>query len=74
MYTVPPPQPKEKKPGQLDKCQLEQYFDKGFVVIPKFFTDEEMEPAIKVRAANQIQWGGGGGVLWYSTIGASHLG
>ena len=44
---IPPQQP-EKKPGQLEQWQLEQYFDKGFVVLPNFFTKEEMQPAIEV--------------------------
>ena len=48
VYTKPPLQPKEKKPGQLSPQQLEQYFDKGFLVIPSFFTKEEMEPVIEV--------------------------
>ena len=51
VYTKPPSQPKEKKPGQLEPKLLEQYFDKGFLVIPKFFTMEEMQPAIEVRNA-----------------------
>lgn len=49
VYTVIPPQPLEKKPGQLEQWQLEQYFDKGFVVLPNFFSEEEMQPAIEVR-------------------------
>ena len=48
MYTVPPAQPKEKKPGQLEKWQLEQYFDRGFVVVPNFFTNEEMQLVVEV--------------------------
>ena len=48
VYTVMPPQPKEKKPGQLEKWQLEQFFDKGFVVVPKFFTKDELQSAIQV--------------------------
>lgn len=49
VYTVIPPQPVEKKPGQLEQWQLEQYFDKGFVVLPNFFSREELQPAIEVR-------------------------
>ncbi len=44
----PPPQPKEKKPGQLESQQVEQYFDKGFLVVPSFFTKEEMDPVVEV--------------------------
>ena len=44
-----PPQPVEKKPGQLEQWQLEQYFDKGFLVLPNFFSREELQPAIEVR-------------------------
>ena len=47
-YTVIPPQPLEKKPGQLEKWQLEQFFDKGFVQVNNFFTKEELQPALKV--------------------------
>ncbi len=48
VYTVVPPQQREKKPGQLERWQLEQYFDKGFLIVPKFFTKEEMQPVIEV--------------------------
>ena len=48
VYTVIPPQPSEKKPGQLEQWQLEQFFDKGFVNVPKFFTKEELQPVLKV--------------------------
>ena len=27
--------------------QVEQFFDKGYVVVPSFFTVEEMQPAVK---------------------------
>ena len=43
-----PPQQSEKKAGQLEQWQLEQYFDKGFLVLPNFFSNEEMQPAIEV--------------------------
>ncbi|XP_077969132.1 phytanoyl-CoA dioxygenase domain-containing protein 1 homolog isoform X1 [Styela clava] len=33
VYTKIPPQPKEKKPGQLNEGELEQYFERGFVVV-----------------------------------------
>ena len=48
VYTVIPPQPTEKKPGQLEQWQLEEFFNKGFVKVPKFFTKEELHPVIKV--------------------------
>ena len=51
VYTVIPPQPLEKKPGQLEQWQLEQYFERGFLVLPNFFSKEEMQPAIEVRDA-----------------------
>ena len=54
VYTVIPPQPLEKKPGQLEQWQLEQYFDKGFLVLPNFFSREEMQPAIEVRERSCI--------------------
>ena len=43
-YTVQPPQPKEKKPGQLEKWQVDQFFEKGYVLVPNFFTHEELDP------------------------------
>ena len=46
VYTVPPPPVKEKKPGQLTKQQLEQFFHDGFLLVPTFFSREEMQPAI----------------------------
>ena len=46
VYTKPPPQPREKKPGQLSTKQVNQYFDDGFVLIPSFFTKEEMKPVM----------------------------
>ena len=50
MYTVIPPQPAEKKPGQLEQWQLEQFFDKGFVQVNTFFTKEELQPALEVSS------------------------
>ena len=44
MYTIPPPQPKDKKPGQLSPEQVKQYFNDGFVMVPSFFTKEELKP------------------------------
>ena len=46
VYTKPPPQPREKKPGQLSTKQVNQYFDDGFVLVPSFFTKEEMKPVM----------------------------
>ena len=46
IYTVPPPQPKNHKPGQLTIKQVEQYFEDGFLVVPKFFTQDELAPVI----------------------------
>ena len=46
VYTVRPPPVKEKKPGQIEEWQIDQYFEKGYVVIPEFFTKEELQPAI----------------------------
>ena len=43
-----PPQPVEKKPGQLEKWQLEEFFDKGFLQVNNFFTKEELQPALNV--------------------------
>ncbi|KAL4238057.1 hypothetical protein ACF0H5_002768 [Mactra antiquata] len=41
------PQPSEKKPGQLPDHLIRQYFEQGYLVIPKFFTKEELEPCLK---------------------------
>ena len=49
VYTVIPPQPLEKKPGQLEQWQLEQFFDKGFVCVPTFFSKTELQPVLKVK-------------------------
>ena len=49
VYTVVPPQPVEKKPGQLEQWQLEQFFDKGFLQVNNFFTKEELQPVLGVR-------------------------
>ena len=46
VYTVRPPPVKEKKPGQIEEWQIDQYFEKGYVVIPEFFSNEELLPAI----------------------------
>ena len=33
-FTVPPqPQPKDKKPGQLTQEQLDEFFDKGYIIV-----------------------------------------
>ncbi|WAR20076.1 hypothetical protein MAR_001914 [Mya arenaria] len=42
-----PPQPKEKKPGQQPEHVIKEYFEKGYLVLPNFFTKEEMEPCRK---------------------------
>ena len=44
-----PPQPVDKKPGQLEQWQLERFFDKGFVQVNKFFTKEELQPVLEVK-------------------------
>ncbi|CAG2189818.1 unnamed protein product [Mytilus edulis] len=38
------PKIKEQKPGQLSDEEIEQFFTKGYVVIEKFFTKDELEP------------------------------
>eukprot|EP00058_Branchiostoma_floridae_P020986 XP_002606476.1 hypothetical protein BRAFLDRAFT_93267 [Branchiostoma floridae] len=44
VYTKPPPQPTEKKPGQLSQEQVRQYFDEGYVLVKDFFQPEELQP------------------------------
>ncbi|XP_048585693.1 phytanoyl-CoA dioxygenase-like [Nematostella vectensis] len=46
IYTVPPPQPTKRKPGQLSTEQLKHFFKEGYVVVPKLFTPEELQPVI----------------------------
>ena len=46
-YTKPLSQPKEKKAGQLEKWQVDQFFEKGFVLVPNFFTPDELDPVKK---------------------------
>ena len=48
VYTSMRQQSREKKPGQLETWQVEQYFDQGFLVVPNFFKKSELEPVIKV--------------------------
>ncbi|XP_013385576.1 uncharacterized protein LOC106155333 [Lingula anatina] len=43
IFTVPPPQPKKKKPGQLTAQQVKQFFEEGYVVVEDFFTREELD-------------------------------
>ncbi|XP_066263528.1 phytanoyl-CoA dioxygenase domain-containing protein 1 homolog [Branchiostoma lanceolatum] len=45
VYTTPPVQPKEIKPGQLTREQVKQFFDEGFVLVHDFFTPEELQPS-----------------------------
>lgn len=54
-FTEIPPQPKEKKEGQLTEKQLKHFFEEGYVVVEKFFTPEELQPcrdAIDVMVEN----------------------
>ncbi|XP_071079579.1 phytanoyl-CoA dioxygenase domain-containing protein 1-like [Haliotis cracherodii] len=44
VFTVPPPQPTEAKPGQLTKAQVDHFFDKGYLIVEKFFSKEELDP------------------------------
>ena len=57
VYTVIPLQPLEKKPGQLEQWQLEQYFDKGFVQVNDFFTKQELQPILEVRTIGKFVGG-----------------
>eukprot|EP00058_Branchiostoma_floridae_P017594 XP_002603083.1 hypothetical protein BRAFLDRAFT_63284 [Branchiostoma floridae] len=44
VYVTKPPQPKEKKPGQLTAKQVDQFFEEGYVLVKDFFTPEELQP------------------------------
>jgi hypothetical protein len=48
VYTRIPPQPKEKKPGQLTQEQVKQFFDLGYVQVDNYFDiEKELEPVKK---------------------------
>ncbi|XP_059145123.1 phytanoyl-CoA dioxygenase domain-containing protein 1-like isoform X2 [Physella acuta] len=42
-----PEQPKILKPGQLEESLIREFFEKGYLLVPKFFTEEELEPCRK---------------------------
>lgn len=42
-----PKQNKEKKPGQQPDHKIREYFEKGYLVIPDFFTKEELDDCRK---------------------------
>eukprot|EP00058_Branchiostoma_floridae_P011228 XP_002596716.1 hypothetical protein BRAFLDRAFT_78384 [Branchiostoma floridae] len=44
VYLTRPPQPKVKKPGQLNDDQLRQFFEEGFVLVKDFLKPEELQP------------------------------
>ncbi|XP_074641481.1 uncharacterized protein LOC141899211 [Tubulanus polymorphus] len=45
LFTVPPKQPLEKKPGQLSSQQIQHYFSEGFLVVDDFFdVVNELDP------------------------------
>ncbi|CAH1230978.1 PHYHD1 [Branchiostoma lanceolatum] len=44
VYLTRPPQPKVKKPGQLNDDQLLQFFEEGFVLVKDFLKPEELQP------------------------------
>ncbi|XP_028403568.1 uncharacterized protein LOC114526234 isoform X2 [Dendronephthya gigantea] len=46
LFTKPPQQP-VRKPGQLSKDQVTQYFEEGFLLVQDFFKKEELEPVLK---------------------------
>nr|CAB3264842.1 phytanoyl-CoA dioxygenase-like [Phallusia mammillata] len=43
VYTKKPPQPTEKKIGQLTESQVNQFFDKGFVLVKDFFAPHRLD-------------------------------
>ncbi|KAK7488659.1 hypothetical protein BaRGS_00020112 [Batillaria attramentaria] len=48
-----PPQPKEKKAGQLPENMIRQFFEEGYVIVDEFFTQEELD-ACRVAIARQV--------------------
>ncbi|XP_059138648.1 uncharacterized protein LOC131927013 [Physella acuta] len=42
-----PEQPQILKPGQLEESLIREFFEKGYLLVPKFFTEEELEPCRK---------------------------
>ncbi|XP_064601734.1 uncharacterized protein LOC135467805 [Liolophura sinensis] len=47
IFTVMPPQPKEKKPGQLPEKDIRQFFELGYVVVEDFFDKKDLEACRK---------------------------
>ncbi|XP_064616893.1 uncharacterized protein LOC135480894 [Liolophura sinensis] len=43
-FIMIPPQPKTRKPGQLNDNQIRQFFEEGYVVVEDFFTADELQP------------------------------
>ncbi|XP_041351420.1 uncharacterized protein LOC121370336 [Gigantopelta aegis] len=43
IFTVMPPQPKEKKPGQLPESVVKQFFEEGYAIVENFFKKEELD-------------------------------
>ena len=51
VYTTPPSPPTPGKSGQLTEIQVKQYFEKGYVLVPDFFTKDELQPVIEAIQA-----------------------
>ncbi|XP_050404532.1 uncharacterized protein LOC126820550 [Patella vulgata] len=48
IFTTKPPQPSEKKPGQLPQHMIDQFFNDGYVIVEKFFDcEKDLEPCKK---------------------------
>ncbi len=47
VYTTPPLQSRDKKPGQLSDKQISHFFEEGYLVVPNLFTMDELTPVIE---------------------------
>ncbi|XP_006814546.1 uncharacterized protein LOC100368117 [Saccoglossus kowalevskii] len=44
LFTSIPETPQQKKPGQLTNGQLKQFFGEGYLMVPDFFSKDELQP------------------------------
>ena len=47
IYNTAPGPIKIRKPGQLSQQQVEQFFQDGFLLVPRFFTNDEMQAVVE---------------------------
>ncbi|OWF42670.1 phytanoyl-CoA dioxygenase-like [Mizuhopecten yessoensis] len=49
-----PPQPKEKKSGQLSDSKIKQFFEEGYLIVEDFFSKAELD-AVRVATENLVE-------------------